>query len=320
MSERPSIRSLTGQDRSVWIMGAHDVLSAKIVEEAGFDAVGLQSLQLSLVNGLPDIGVMTPDSLVELCHRVRRAISIPIVVDFEQGFGDPYAAVYWMHELEAAGVSALHIDDYGLPYKCTFIPPHEMGLEDMDATAAKVRALVGERKSDDFMVIARPGSFGATTLTSDTDRREDWLRRALAYQEAGADAIFALCPTISLAKYFRSVIKGSLMTIRTLGTQGNPSGWAYDDDMMDLSITDLYDLGYDLYIEPSTLLGVAANAMLDAAREINRTGYSNMAASQHGNLTDLLRRWGDFDEVLRIHEGYVTGARPTRTPASQSER
>ena len=72
-------------------MGAHDVLSAKIVERAGFDAVGVQSLQLAMVNGVPDIGIIGPDELVRVCRKIRRAVSLPIVVDFEQGFGEPYA-------------------------------------------------------------------------------------------------------------------------------------------------------------------------------------------------------------------------------------
>src|SRR5579863_10464417 len=137
-------------------MGVHDVLSAKIAERAGFDAIGIQSLQMALVNGEPDIGVITPYEILELCRKIRRSVSLPIVVDFEQGFGEPYASVYWMKELAAAGVAAIHIDDYGLPYKCPFIPPHVMALESMDETAAKIRAMVGEKPHPEFMVIGRP--------------------------------------------------------------------------------------------------------------------------------------------------------------------
>ena len=142
----PSLRSLLGKGRPVWIMGAHDVLSAKIVERAGFDAAGIQSMQMSFVNGIPDIGVIGPDELVRICLKIRQEVSIPIVVDFEQGFGEPYVSVYWMKQLEQVGVSAIHIDDYGLLYKCPFIPPHAMGLEDMDFTAAKIRAMVGKNR------------------------------------------------------------------------------------------------------------------------------------------------------------------------------
>ena len=58
-------------------------------------------------------------------------------------------------------MAAVHIDDYGLPYKCPFIPPHVMALEPMDETADKIRAMVGEKLDPRFMVIARPGTYVA---------------------------------------------------------------------------------------------------------------------------------------------------------------
>lgn len=192
----PSLRSLLGHGRTVWIMSAHDVLSARIVAKAGFDAVGVQSLQMAFVNGVPDIGVVGPEDLVRVCRGIRRAVDLPIVVDFEQGFGEPYAAVFWMKELQAAGVSAIHIDDYGLPYKCPFIPPHVMNLEDREATAAKIRALVGEKNDPEFMVIGRPGTYVASVHKTEEERRADWLARARAYLDAGADALFPICWTV----------------------------------------------------------------------------------------------------------------------------
>jgi 2-methylisocitrate lyase-like PEP mutase family enzyme len=286
-------------------MGAYDVLSAKIAERAGFDAVGVQSLQMSFVNGVPDIGVITPDELVRCCRAIRRSVNIPIVVDFEQGFGEPYVSVHWMKELEAAGVSAIHIDDYGLPYKCPFIPPHVLGLEDMDLTAAKIRALVGERSSKEFMVIGRPGTYVASTHKNEQDRRSDWLRRANAYQEAGADALFPICWTVEQAKWFRSQVSGPLITIRTLGTEIKTDRVQYSNEMMSLSIDELYGLGYEMYVEPTTLLGVAANAMWEAAQKVRTTGRSDAVAAQHGNLYDHLERWMDVGTVRRIRSEYV---------------
>ena len=128
----PPLRSLLAKGRTLWTMGAHDVLSAKIVERAGFDAVGIQSLQVSIVNGVPDIGVISPEDLGRTCRKIRQAVNIPIVADFEQDFGEPYFSVYWMKELEAVGVLAIHIDDYGLPYKGPFILPQVLGLKEME--------------------------------------------------------------------------------------------------------------------------------------------------------------------------------------------
>lgn len=301
----PSLRKLLGRGRPIWIMGAHDVLSAKIVAQAGFDAIGIQSLQIAFVNGVPDIGVIGPEELVRVCRRIRHAVDLPIVVDFEQGFGEPYVSVFWMKELQAAGVSAIHIDDYGLPYKCPFIPPHVMGLEDMDLTAAKIRAMVGEKNDPDFMVIGRPGTYVAAVHNSEDERRADWLRRAKAYLAAGADALFPICWTIEQARWFRSQVPGPLITIRTLGTKINLDRVQYSDAVMNLTVQQLYELGYEMYIEPTTMIGVTANAMALAASEIIKAGNSNVVAEQHGSLYDHLEKWMDVATVRRVRTQYV---------------
>lgn len=306
----PYLKSLLKEKRPLWIMGVHDVVSAKIAERAGFDAVGVQSLQMAFVNGQPDIGVITPDEVLQLCRKIRRSINLPIVVDFEQGFGEPYASVFWMHEFERAGVAAVHIDDYGLPYKCPFIPPHVMALEPMDQTADKIRAMAGEKLNPDFMVIGRPGTYVAKVHPDEQARRADWLRRAQAYQAAGADAIFAICWTVEHARFFRSQIEGPMMTIRTLGTNINAERVQYASDMMELSVDELYDLGYQLQIEPTTMLGVAVNAMVQAMELEKRTGRIMSLAEQHGNLYDLLELWMNVPEVRRIRESYVRSSLP----------
>ena len=308
MENVPSLRSLLGKGRPIWIMGAHDVISAKIIERAGYDAVGVQSLQMSFVNGVPDIGVIGPEEIARCCRSIRRAVSLPIVVDFEQGFGEPYVSVYWMKELQAAGVSAIHIDDYGLPYKCPFIPPHVLGLEDMELTAAKIRALAGEKKDPEFMILGRPGTYVASVYAREEDRRADWLRRARAYQEAGADALFPICWTLEQAKWFRSQVSGPLITIRTLGTEIKAERVQYSNEMMHLSIDDIYALGYEMYIEPTTLLGVAVNAMFAAAQKVKSTGRSDSVADEHGNLYEHLERWMDVESVRRIRSKYVESA------------
>ena len=95
------------------------------------------------------------------------------------------------------------------------------------------------------------------------------------------------------------------MTIRTLGTEIAADRVQYSPDMMKLSIDELYALGYELYIEPTTLLGVAANAMLDAALRVRETGRSDAVAAEHGNLYDHLERWMAVSDVRRIRQEYV---------------
>ena len=73
MNNTPYFTPLLKEDRPVWIMGAHDVLSAKIAEKAGFDGIGVQSLQMSFVNGQPDTGVITATEMLETVRKIRRS-------------------------------------------------------------------------------------------------------------------------------------------------------------------------------------------------------------------------------------------------------
>jgi 2-methylisocitrate lyase-like PEP mutase family enzyme len=306
MMNTPYLKPLLATDRPIWIMGVHDVLSAKIAERAGFDAVGVQSLQMGFVNGQPDTGVITPTELLDTVRKIRRSISLPIMVDFEQGFGDVYAAVYWLHEFERAGAAALHIDDCGLIYKCVFCPPHVPELESMESTCEKIRALVGERYNSDFMIFGRASSYACTKFHIEDERRADWVRRSQAYKKAGSDAIFAIAPSLDHAEYFRTQIEGPMVIIRTLGTQlKEPENrLQYDNRLMEASVDDLFRLGYQIQCEPSTLLGVAANAMLNAALRERKSGRMIDLQDQHGNLYDILNTWMNVPEVLRIREKY----------------
>jgi 2-methylisocitrate lyase-like PEP mutase family enzyme len=139
------------------------------------------------------------------------------------------------------------------------------------------------------------------------------LTRAKAYQEAGADALFPICWTLEQAKWFRSQVTGLLITIRTLGTEIKTDRVQYSNEIMSLSIDQLYALGYEMYVEPTTLLGVAANAMWSAAQKVRSTGRSDAVAAEHGNLYDLLERWMDVSSVRRVRAEYVD-----RTPSVAS--
>ena len=136
-------------------------------------------------------------------------------------------------------------------------------------------------------------------------RRADWLRRAAAYQEAGADVLFAICWTVEHARFFRSQVRGPMMTIRTLGTEIDLDRVQYSSEMMGLSVDELYQLGYQLQIEPTTLLGVAANAMVQAAARERQTGRMQSVAAEHGNLYELMEQWMNVKEVRRIRQSHV---------------
>jgi 2-methylisocitrate lyase-like PEP mutase family enzyme len=101
-----------------------------------------------------------------------------------------------------------------------------------------------------------------------------------------------------------------LITIRTLGTKIDADRVQYSDAVMNMSVQQLYDLGYEMYIEPTTMIGIAANAMWQAAQQALRSGSSITLADQHGNLYDLLEKWMDVKTVRDYRARYVNQSAP----------
>ena len=156
------------------------------------------------------------------------------------------------------------------------------------------------------MIIAHAGTYVASVEPDEQARRADWLNRSHTYIEAGADALFAIGWQVAQLEWFRQAVDVPLIAIRTLGTETAASGRVqYSPGVMELMVADIFELGYQMYIEPSTLLGVAVTAIRDAAHRILEAGNSSVVADLHGSLYDFLDTWTEVPEVRRIREKYV---------------
>ena len=210
-----------------------------------------------------------------------------------------------MKELQAAGVSAIHIDDYGLPYKCPFIPPHVMGLEDMDLTAAKILSH-GRRKRRSGVHGNRQSGKLMSPPSTPTKRSGAQIGCVVPR------LIWRLAPTHSFPfagqsnwpAGFGSQVPGP--PLPSALRMGMPADRVQSSDaVMELSSRGLPILDIQMYIEPTTMIGVAANAMWEAAQKAKAAGHSNVLAEQHGNLYDHLEKWMDVSTVRRFRTKYV---------------
>jgi 2-methylisocitrate lyase-like PEP mutase family enzyme len=161
--------------------GAHDVLSARIVEAEGFDAVYLGGFATSAsMLGIPDHSLITMTELLAQARNVAAAVNIPIISDVDDAGGTPLSARRTIRLAEQAGLAGVHVEDL-VPGK------HFLGHRDRlfaKAQAAdKVKAAADARTDPDFVIIARSDAIGVTSL-------DDALERANAYAEAGADLLF----------------------------------------------------------------------------------------------------------------------------------
>jgi 2,3-dimethylmalate lyase len=182
----PSLRGLIDSSEVVLAPGCYDALGARLVEEAGFPAVymtGFGSAASRL--GRPDVGLMTLPEMVDNAHRIAEAVALPVIADADTGYGNAVNGSRTVHEYEAAGVAAIHLEDQVMPKKCghmegkQVIPAGEM--------AAKVAAAVAARSSPEFLIIARTDARAVEGLAAALDR-------ARRYRDAGADVLFVEAP------------------------------------------------------------------------------------------------------------------------------
>lgn len=179
-----TVKSLMQTNRPVEVVGCHSPLSAKLAEAAGFPAVWLSSLELSSVSGLPDANFLSMAENLEMIRRICLSVSVPVIADCDSGYGNE-VNVYRMVQLyEQAGVSAISIEDNVFPKKCSFYEGGSDELVSVEEHARKVKAACKGRKSKDFFIIARTEAFIRNLGL------EEALKRAHAYADAGADAIF----------------------------------------------------------------------------------------------------------------------------------
>src|SRR5438552_3040962 len=108
---RPSLRQMLGSPSPIVLAGAHDALSARLVEEAGFDAVWASGFEISASRGVPDASILTMTDTLEASRRMAEAVRIPVVADCDTGFGNAVNALRATQAFERMGVAGLCIED-----------------------------------------------------------------------------------------------------------------------------------------------------------------------------------------------------------------
>ncbi|MGH3261860.1 MAG: isocitrate lyase/PEP mutase family protein, partial [Trebonia sp.] len=261
--------------------GCYDALGARLVEEAGFPAVymtGFGSAASRL--GRPDVGLMSLPEMVDNAHRIVQAVDIPVIADADTGYGSPVNVIRTVQEYEAAGVSAIHIEDQVMPKKCG----HMDGKEVIPAgeMAAKVAAAVAARSSPDFLIVARTDARAVEGLAAA-------LERARHYRDAGADALFIEAPQSTdeieaIARLFADV---PLLFNYAEGGKTPPVTHEF-----------LRSLGFRIVIFPISTLLVATAAMRSVLAQIKADGTPIGALGSMLGFSEFL----EFIGLPEIHE------------------
>lgn len=178
----PSFRSLLTPGRALRVAGAHSALGAVIAEQEGFDAVWSSSLEISAARCLPDASILTMTEYLEAAANMQKALGVPVLADVDTGYGNNLNVAHMVHEFEAAGITAVAIEDKLYP-KINSFADAEQTLLPTEDFCAKLRTVKEAQSDEEFFVVARTEAL-INGLGVDVA-----LARAHAYADAGADAV-----------------------------------------------------------------------------------------------------------------------------------
>jgi 2-methylisocitrate lyase-like PEP mutase family enzyme len=184
---RARLRELLAGPGPLLAPGSYDALSARLVEQAGFDVVYMTGFgsTASLI-GRPDVGLLTGTEMIDNARRMVAAVDVPVIADADTGYGNAINVVRTVQAYEQAGVAGIHLEDQVMPKKCGHMSGKAViGAEEM---AGKIRAAVAARRDPDFLLIARTDAAAVEGL-------EAAIARARLFAEAGADVLFVEAPT-----------------------------------------------------------------------------------------------------------------------------
>jgi len=182
-SRDPSLRSLISRsDRVAMLAGAHDVLSAKLVQRCGCDGVWASSLEIATSRGQVDNDRLTMTDVLSVTTSMAAAVSIPVLVDAGTGWGDDGDVARVVSAFESCGAAGICIEDTAYP-KCNSLFEGSRRLTPPLEFAERVSRACDARTSDEFLIVARVEALIAGL------GHDEALRRAATYEQAGSDAI-----------------------------------------------------------------------------------------------------------------------------------
>ncbi len=277
------LRELLAQPGIICSLGAHDVFTALIVEQAGFETVFIGGFGTSAsMLGLPDLNFLTLTEMADAVRRMAGRVSVPVIADGDTGHGDLHNVQRTVRMFETAGASGILLEDQVMPKRCghfankQVIPTEEMVL--------KIKAAVGARQDPNFVIFARTDARQMNGLDDAIDR----VNRCCG---AGADIAFIEAPqsAAELEEIPRRVKYPLFVNMLTGGV--TPI----------LPVKELEQLGYKIVVCPIESLMVCARAMRELCEAWKTTGRVDQVASAAMSFGEIKNLLG-VEQILRLRE------------------
>ncbi len=271
MKTKPTWRELLAHEKPLVLPGAHDALSARLIEMAGFPAYVIGGYPVVGARyALPDIGLCALGEISAGIRDIMSATDLPVLIDADTGYGDVKNVTRTIQTYEAMGASSIFIEDQVSPQRCGHM--EGKAVVPVEAMEQKIRAAAAARRSKETFLIAR-------TDARATEGLDGALRRGERYIRAGADGLFVEAP----------------LTVKELETIGKAFDVPQFCNMLTsgktpiLTTKELYDMGFEMVVHGITLVMGVAKAMKDMLADI-----------KNDNARAIVAKSATFDEFKQI--------------------
>lgn len=279
MTRARSLRELLAAEDILVAPGAYDAWSARLVDLAGFQAAYMTGYGAAAsVLAMPDLGIMTGTEMVSQATRMADAITIPLIADADNGFGEVLNVQRAVREYERGGVAAIQLEDQVSPKRCGHMESKR--VLPREQMVRHVKAAVAARRDPDMVIIARTDA--RTVVDFD-----EALRRGELYAEAGADVLFIESPLddgelVKVCETFKGI-----PLIANMAPGCKTPYHAFQD---------LQAMGFAMVIYPIDTLLAATSAVMEALASIRENG--RLKPEQ------VKVDWNDFNRIMNL-EAYV---------------
>jgi len=267
--------------------GVYDGLSAKTAEKAGFNIVTSSGGSICASLGLPDLGIVSLGEMRDRIAQITRAISIPVFVDADTGYGVPINVYRTVKEFIWAGAAGLFIEDQQWPKRCGHLAGKQ--LISREELTAKVRAALDARNEEDpdFVLCIRTDAVGSEGF-------EEAIQRAKICSDLGVD-LFLIEPYETMDQMKRAVKEVDIPLILPLVEGGKTPL---------ISVKEAEEMGFKLVAFPGTAMFACAKAVKDVFRLMKQTGSAQSYLDKVERLLDFFDDYTDLPKGLELERKY----------------
>src|SRR5436853_1945846 len=179
-------RQLLKDEEYLFTGGVYSPLDAQIAERVGMKSIYLSGYSVAMANGWPDMGFLTMTEVTRISSMVQSAVSIPVIADADDGYGNALSTMRTVQEFVKTGVAGIHLEDQRFPKRCGHIAGKTVVSREEAIGKYKAALTERDRLDRDFVVIARTDAYGAVGGSM-----EEAVWRGRAYADAGVDLVWA---------------------------------------------------------------------------------------------------------------------------------